>query len=153
MAFLVQSRAAVTQSAKLGTGSVGQMKKGSKPTSIDEYIGQFPTEVREVLTELRDLVRATAPEVTERISYGIPTFDLNGRSLVYIAGWRKYVSVYPATAAVRRALGEELEPHLSGRGTLRFPLTTPLPSDLIRRVVEARVRVSCPQPAFRWRPR
>lgn len=78
--------------------------KPSTPTSIDEYSGRFPLAVREVLAELRDLVRATVPEVTERISYGIPTFDLDGRYLVYIAGWRKYVCVYPATAAVRRAL-------------------------------------------------
>jgi uncharacterized protein YdhG (YjbR/CyaY superfamily) len=116
------------------------MKKATTPSSIDEYIGQFPPAVRKVLSELRDLVRATVPEVTERISYGIPTFDLNGRYLVYVAGWKKYVSVYPATAAVRRTLGEELEPHLSGKGTLRFPLSTPLPTDLIRRVVEVRVR-------------
>lgn len=116
------------------------MKEGSSPGSVDEYIGQFPPAVQEVLTELRNLVRATVPEVTERISYGIPTFDLDGRYLVYIAGWKKYVSVYPATAAVRRRLGEELEPHLSGKGTLRFALGTPLPTDLIRRVVEIRVR-------------
>lgn len=76
--------------------------------------------------------------MTEKISYGIPTFNLNGRYLVYIAGWKEHVSVYPAIGAVAREFKDELKPYRSGKGTLRFPLDQPLPKGLIRRIVKFR---------------
>jgi uncharacterized protein YdhG (YjbR/CyaY superfamily) len=105
---------------------------------VDAYIAGFPDEVRPVLEELRALVRAGAPEATERISYGIPTFDLKGKYFLYFAGWKHHVSLYPVSEAVERALGQEIEPFRGGKGTLKFPLGTPLPVPLIRRVVAAR---------------
>jgi uncharacterized protein YdhG (YjbR/CyaY superfamily) len=108
--------------------------------SVDEYIAGFPPEARSALEELRALVRKAAPGVSERISYGIPTFDLAEKYLVYIAGWTKHVSIYPVTAGVEAALGDELAPYRKGKGTLQFPLGQPLPTSLIRRVVEARRR-------------
>ena len=107
--------------------------------SVDEYIAGFPPETRKLLEELRALVQATAPEVTERISYGIPTFDLDGRYLVYIAGFKKHVSLYPVTADLTAALGEEVAPYKKGKGTVQFPLGQPLPTGLIRRIVQLRV--------------
>ena len=107
--------------------------------SVDEYIAGFPAETRKLLEELRALIRSVAPEVTERISYGIPTFDLEGHYLVYIAGFKKHVSLYPVTADLTAALGEEVEPYKKGKGTVQFPLGQPLPTDLIRRIVELRV--------------
>jgi uncharacterized protein YdhG (YjbR/CyaY superfamily) len=107
--------------------------------SVDEYIAQFPPETQKALEELRALIRATAPGVTERISYGIPALHLNGKYLLYFAGYTKHVGLYPITGAVAQALGEELEPYKSGKATARFPLGQPLPTDLIRRIVELRV--------------
>lgn len=108
-------------------------------SSVDEYIAGFPPETRKLLEELRALVKATVPAVTERISYGIPTFDLDGRYLVYIAGFKNHVSLYPVTADLTEALGKEVEPYKKGKGTLRFPLGQPLPTGLIRRIVELRL--------------
>jgi uncharacterized protein YdhG (YjbR/CyaY superfamily) len=111
----------------------------NRPTanSIDEYIGQFPPETRGVLEDLRALVKASAPDATETISYAIPTFDLNGH-LAHFAGYAKHIGFYPTGSGVE-AFKEELKPYKSGKGSVQFPLGQPLPSDLIRRIVEFRV--------------
>jgi len=115
----------------------------NRPTagSVDEYIAGFPPETRRVLEELRALIRASAPDATETISYAIPTFDLSGRHLVHFAGYEKHVGFYPTGSGVE-AFKEELGPYKSGRGSVQFPLGQPLPTDLIRRIVEFRVHES-----------
>jgi uncharacterized protein YdhG (YjbR/CyaY superfamily) len=116
------------------------MQNKPPPKSIDEYIAGFPPKVQKVLKELRALIKKTAPGVTERISYAIPTFDLNGRYLVYFAGWKDHLSLYPVTAALEKEFEEELRLHRTGKGTVQFALEAPLPKDLIRRMVEVRLR-------------
>jgi uncharacterized protein YdhG (YjbR/CyaY superfamily) len=106
--------------------------------SIDEYIAAFPSETQKVLEELRALIKASAPDATETISYAMPTFDLNGRHLVYFAGFKRHVGFYPVPSAIE-AFKEELKPYKSGKGSAQFPLGQPLPTDLIRRIVEFRV--------------
>jgi uncharacterized protein YdhG (YjbR/CyaY superfamily) len=107
-------------------------------SSVDEYIAGFPPETRRLLGELRALIRATEPEVTERISYRMPTFDLRGRVLIYIAGYAGHVGMYPIIGAVADTLGEELQPYRRGKGTAHFALDAPLPADLVSRIVEVR---------------
>jgi uncharacterized protein YdhG (YjbR/CyaY superfamily) len=114
------------------------MASNQAAASVDAYIAGFPPETRPVLEELRALIRETAPEATEKISYAMPTFDVNGRYLVYFAGWKKHIALYPVSARMVEELGEEIEPYVSGKGTLQFPLSRPLPTDLIRRVVAFR---------------
>ena len=111
-----------------------------RPTagSIDEYIAQFPPEVRELLEEVRAVIRAAAPDATETIAYAIPTFDLNGKHLVHFAGFSKHIGFYPVPSGIE-AFKEELAPYKSGKGSAQFPLGKPLPTDLIRRIVEFRV--------------
>ena len=87
---------------------------------------------------MRALIRASAPDATETISYAIPTFDLNGKHLVHFAGYAKHIGFYPVPSAME-AFKEELEPYRSGKGSAQFPLGRPLPADLIRRIVEFRV--------------
>ena len=116
------------------------MTKHSNVSSIDDYIAKFPPDTQKAMKELRALIRATAPGVTERISYAMPTFDLNGRYLVYFAGWKKHIGFYPVTAEAARSFKQELKPYMSGKGSLQFPLGRPMPTDLIRRIVELRVR-------------
>ena len=114
------------------------MANRSTATSIDEYIAQFPPEMRTALEEMRALIRSAAPGATETISYSIPTFDLSEKHLVHFAGYAKHIGFYPVPSAME-AFKAELEPYRSGRGSAQFPLGRPLPADLIRRVVEFRV--------------
>ena len=114
------------------------MANRSTASSIDEYIAEFPAETQVVLEELRALIRASAPDATETISYAIPTFDLNGHHLVHFAGYEKHVGFYPTGGGVE-AFKQELRPYKSGKGSVQFPLGQPLPRDLIRRIVEHRV--------------
>jgi uncharacterized protein YdhG (YjbR/CyaY superfamily) len=107
--------------------------------SVDEHIAEAPPQARPMLEELRAIIKAAAPEATERISYGVPTFDLRGRHLVHFAGYAKHVGFYPTGRGVA-AFKEELGPLSTGKGTVQFSLDSPLPADLVRRMVEFRVR-------------
>jgi uncharacterized protein YdhG (YjbR/CyaY superfamily) len=94
-----------------------------------------------VLTQVRTIVRDAAPGATETISYAIPTFDLNGRHLVHFAGYAHHIGFYPIPSAAE-AFKEELSIYKSGKGSVQFPLDRPMPTDLIRRIVEFRVEES-----------
>jgi uncharacterized protein YdhG (YjbR/CyaY superfamily) len=102
--------------------------------TIDEYIGSFPPEVQPVLEQVRETIHEAVPAAEEAISYGMPTFRLDGRYLVYFGGWKQHVGVYP----LPEVEGEDerrLAPYLAGKGTARFPLGEPMPLDLIARLV------------------
>jgi len=116
------------------------MADRSTAGSIDEYIAEFPPETQRVLQELRALITAAAPGATETISYAIPTFDLNGH-LVHFAGYKRHIGFYPTGSGVE-AFKEELKPYKSGKGSVQFPLGRPLPTNLIRRIVELRVEAN-----------
>ena len=105
----------------------------AKFETVDEYIASFPSDVREKLESVRAAIRAAVPGTEERISYDIPTFALDGKYVVYFSGWKAHISVYPIPDA-DAALARELKPHLAGKGTLKFPLTKPMPLALIARV-------------------
>jgi uncharacterized protein YdhG (YjbR/CyaY superfamily) len=117
------------------------MATRSTATSIDEYIAGLSPETQTVLEELRALVRASAPDATETISYAMPTFDLNGHHLVHFAGFAKHIGFYPVPSGVA-AFKEDLRPYKTGKGSVQFPLGQPLPVDLIRRIVAYRVEES-----------
>ena len=115
------------------------MPAAKTPSPIDAYIAGFPPKTRKVLRSLRALIRKAAPGATETISYRIAAFRLDGRMLLYFAGFKAHVSLYPITGRLDRAFAKELEPYRSGKGTARFSLDEPLPNDLIRRIVEFQV--------------
>ena len=115
------------------------MASRSTAGTIHEYIARFPVETQKVLSEVRALIKATAPDATECISYAIPTFDLNGRHLVHFAGYERHIGFYPIPSGME-AFKQELAPYKQGKGSVQFPLGQPLPKDLIRRIVEFRVR-------------
>lgn len=114
------------------------MAERSKATTIDEYIAEFPPETQAVLEEVRALIRGVAPDATETISYAIPTFDLNGKHLVHFAGYAHHVGLYPTPSGMV-AFADDLAPYKAGKGSAQFPLGAPLPTDLVRRIVEFRV--------------
>ena len=101
--------------------------------TVDEYIASFPPDVQRTLTDVRDAIRAAVPGTEERISYGIPTFTLDGRYVVYFSGWRRHVSVYPVPDADAE-LARQIAPYQAGKGTLKFPLAEPMPLELISAV-------------------
>lgn len=114
------------------------MVSGHTVGSIDEYIAGFPPETQQLLQQMRTLIRESAPEATETISYAIPTFDLNGKHLVHFAGFAHHLGLYPAPAGME-AFKADLAPYKTGKGSVQFPLDQPLPVDLIRRIVAFRV--------------
>jgi uncharacterized protein YdhG (YjbR/CyaY superfamily) len=111
------------------------------PATIDDYIAGFPPDVQAALRQVRATIREAAPDTEEAISYRIPTFNLNGRYLIYFAGFKNHVSVYPAPMGAAE-LADEMALYGSGKGTMKFPLNKPIPLDLIRRIVEFRRKES-----------
>jgi uncharacterized protein YdhG (YjbR/CyaY superfamily) len=110
------------------------------PATIDEYVAGVASEQRTALEEIRATIRAAAPNATETIAYDMPAFRLDGRFLVSFAAFKKHYSLFPASGLVIDVLGDAIRPYLSGKGTLRFPMTQPIPTDLVARIVEVRVR-------------
>jgi uncharacterized protein YdhG (YjbR/CyaY superfamily) len=83
-------------------------------------------------------IRKALPGATEGISYRIPAYKLDGRMVLYFAGFRHHYSIYPATARLKRALGKELAGLVHSKGTIRFPLDATVPTRLIARIAKLR---------------
>lgn len=108
------------------------------PQNIDAYIIGFPEAVQEILEKIRVMIHEMAPEAEETISYGIPSFTLNGY-LVHFAAYKKHISIYPAPRGIEQ-FKDELAGYAGGKGTVQFPLDQPIPYDLIRRIVAFRIQ-------------
>ncbi len=109
-----------------------------KFTSVDEYIASFPEDVCKVLEQVRAEIRAVAPQVREKISYNIAAFEVDGMNLIYLAGWKRHISLYPIPSG-DDAFNARVTPYVDGKGTLKFPLDKPLPLDLIREIVQVKL--------------
>lgn len=109
-----------------------------RPETIDEYIAGKPGNVRGILRKIRATIRAAAPGAEETISYGIPTFKVDG-ARIYFAAFTNHIGVYPVTPDVKAKL-KELSRYKGGKGTVRFPLEKPIPYALIRRIVKLKIR-------------
>lgn len=108
--------------------------------SIDEYIAAQPEAIQPVLERVRGIITKAAPQAEEAISYQIPTFRLHGTYLIYLSGAKRHFALYPSTDGLLEALGDELAPHLAGKGTIRFALSDPIPTRLIERIVKVRAK-------------
>ena len=113
------------------------MIKRSSPKTIDEYIKGYPKNIQKLLNGIRHTIKKAAPEATEKISYQIPTFYLNG-NLVHFAAFRDHISFFPTSAGVE-AFKDELSEYKTAKGTIQFPLDKPIPLDLITSITEYRV--------------
>ena len=114
------------------------MKDSKKVENIDDYISDFSVETQKYLNEMRELIRKLAPDSVESISYAIPTFSLNGKYLVYFAGFKNHIGLYPTPVGIE-AFKEELSNYKTGKGSVQFPLNKPLPIALITKIVKYQI--------------
>jgi uncharacterized protein YdhG (YjbR/CyaY superfamily) len=108
--------------------------------SVDQYIAAQPPAAQGILKRVRSTIRKAVPGAEEAISYKIPTYKLHGGPVLYFAGWRQHYSLYPATAHVVAAFKAHLESYDVSKGTIRFPLSEPVPVKLIERIAQFRAK-------------
>ena len=106
--------------------------------TIDEYISNFTRSIQIILNKLRHVISEVAPNANEAISYGIPTFKFNG-NLVHFAGYKNHIGFYPTPSGIE-AFKDELTSYELSEGTIKFPIDKPIPFDLVRKIVEFRVK-------------
>lgn len=109
-------------------------KNNKHAASIAEYIAGFPAEVQVLLEQIRETIKEVVPDAEETISYAIPAFRVNKRSLVYFAAYKKHIGLYPAPTTVEE-FKVDFAPYKTSKGTVQFPLNRPIPLELIRKVV------------------
>jgi len=112
----------------------------TKFNDIDGYIADFPKETQELLTQVRTTIRKAAPDAKEKISYGMPTFTLNG-NLVHFAAYKNHIGFYPTPSAIE-AFKKDLSVYEGAKGSVKFPIDKPLPFGLISKIVKFRVMES-----------
>ena len=109
--------------------------------SVDEYIAQQPAERQPVLQRVRRTIRKALPHAEEGISYQIPAYKLSAGTALYFAGWKQHYSIYPAGKELVAAFKDDLAPYeVNEKGTIRFPLSAPVPARLIERIAKFRAR-------------
>lgn len=107
-------------------------------STIDEYILQFPEDIRKILQQIRQAIHEAAPEASEKISYGMPTFYLLG-NLVHFAAYNNHIGFYPAPSGIA-AFSSALSGYKSAKGSVQFPLDQPMPLELIQKIVVFRAK-------------
>lgn len=115
------------------------MTSNKNITTIDQYIRSFPADVQKALRQIRQAIREAAPTAEEKISYHMPTYTLNGKYLIYFAGWKSHIGFYPMSSAVKE-FKKELSKYKGAKGSVQFPLDQPMPLALVRRIVKYRVK-------------
>jgi uncharacterized protein YdhG (YjbR/CyaY superfamily) len=109
--------------------------------SVAGYIASHPPAVRRILKRVRSAIRGAVPPAEETISYQIPAYKLKGRAVIYFAGWKRHYSLYPATRHLVAAFKDELAPYeVNDKGTIRFPLSDPVPVKLIEAIAKFRAK-------------
>lgn len=108
-------------------------------SSVDAYIATFPKDIQEILIKIRKTILEKAPHAIESMAYGMPAYKTNGKPLVYFASFKNHIGFY-ATPQGHSKFAEELSKYKSGKGSVQFPINEPIPYDLIRRIVEFRIK-------------
>lgn len=106
--------------------------------SIEQYIAQYDGDVRQRLQQIYDAMRTTAPDATEAMSYGMPTFKLHGKNLIHFAAATHHIGIYPSPDAIMH-FADRLKSYKTSKGTLQLQNDEPLPLDLIREMTQFRV--------------
>lgn len=106
--------------------------------SVEEYLAAQPETTRQALQHVRRAIQKAIPKAEEVITYQMPTYKVNGAAVIYFAGWKAHYSLYPASARLVDEFKDELLPYEVRKGTIRFPLSEPVPRDLIERIARFR---------------
>ena len=120
-------------------------KSGTVPSDIDEYIAQFPPDVRNILETIRETIGKAAPDAEEAIKYQLPTFVLNG-SLVHFGGFQNHIGFYPTPSGIE-AFKDELSKYKAAKGSVQSPLDKPIPYSLIAKIAKFRVKENAKKPS------
>ncbi len=110
----------------------------NKFNNVDEYISQFPDNVQEILCELLRVIKDSAPDAEEKISYQMPTFYLYG-NLVHFVAYKNHIGFYLTSSGIE-AFKDELSIYRNARGSVQFPIDKPVPFELIKKIVEFRIK-------------
>ena len=113
--------------------------KASGKAQVTAYLANCPPEARRALKQVRAAIRAAAPRAEDAFSYRIPAFRLDGRMLVWYAAFTKHFSMFPVGTTMARSLGKVAEGYQTSKGTIRFPLSEPVPVTLVKKIVKARI--------------
>ena len=114
------------------------MMARTRITSVDDYLAAQPEEAQRLLARVRSTIRKALPDAEETISYGIPAYKLQGRAVIYFAGWREHFAIYPSSTALVTAFERELAGYAVSKGTIRFPYDAGVPVALIARIAKFR---------------
>jgi uncharacterized protein YdhG (YjbR/CyaY superfamily) len=116
-------------------------ERTAAPKTISAYIARFPRPVQRVLKQVRGAIQKAVPKATEVISYSIPAYKQDGGYVIYFAGWKEHYSLYPANRRLVAAFKDDLAPYeVNNKGTIRFPLSEPVPVKLIANLAKFRAR-------------
>lgn len=121
--------------------------------SIDEYIATKPKATQTTLKRVRAIIRKAVPGAVEAISYQIPAYKVDGKTALFFAGWKEHYALYPATGGLIEAFKEELAAYEVSKGTIRFPLTEPIPVKLIAGIARFRAEEAAARAAAKAAPK
>ena len=110
-----------------------------KQSSIEGYKKKYPKNIQRILNDFKQVITKLAPTAQETISYGIPTFDLNGKHLVHFAAFKKHIGFFPTPSSIS-VFKKELSGYKTSKGTVQFPLDEPVPFDLVKKIVRFRIK-------------
>ena len=111
----------------------------AKYASVDEYMASLPADRRAVIEQIRRAITERAPQAREVIAYNMPAVRLGDRFLASYEAYKDHYSIFPWTERMAAEIGDELQPYVHGKGTLRFPAKDPIPIELVRRIIAIRL--------------
>ncbi|HYE22156.1 MAG TPA: DUF1801 domain-containing protein [Verrucomicrobiae bacterium] len=117
-----------------------EIQADNQQQNIDSYIKTFSTKTQTVLKKIKKIIKDAAPKAEESISYGIPTFKINGKPLIYFAGFKNHVSLYPIMASIKQKFKKELVGLKMSTGTIQFSLNKPIPYNLIKKLAKEQIK-------------
>ncbi|MBE7434302.1 MAG: DUF1801 domain-containing protein [Anaerolineales bacterium] len=106
---------------------------------MDEFISNYPPEVQTILQRIRSVIHKSAPGAEEAMSYGIPSFKLNGKNLVHFSAFKEHIGFYPTPSGIAK-FKKELSAYEGAKGSVKFPLNKPIPYALIGKITQYRVK-------------
>lgn len=109
------------------------------PNVIDDFISAYPQDVQAILQKIRATIQKSAPRAEEAMSYGIPTFKLNGKNLIHFSAFKEHIGFYPTPSGIEK-FKKELSAYEWAKGSVKFPLNKPIPYALITKITQFRVK-------------